>query len=555
MPLAGVLFLRYATRSADEDQSLSSALLPCLQVVGPVQLHNNPDARDVSPLTQPRPLAVLAYLLLARPRGAQLRADVIRLLWPQVSEAHGRRGLRNALYLIRQALGREAIVAIGERLIAVDPHVVRCDAFVLESADGHGYAAPVLASLRDPQAVPFADLHLEDALSFMQWVGTERERLLALKRAYPSAVSGAHHGAGDATVPMATTPAVDRPPRLHAADAFTSYLRGHYLFLRGAHGGSPDELQQSRSCFERALEQCTDYPPALAGLSNVYAVVARRGPWPLFAPTFSRAIAFAERAAVLDPSLAIPHVHFGVRALYLDDAWDLAGREFGTAAFKEPDYAEGRRFYGVWLGLANRHADALREMEAAARLEPDIPHILSSLGAARMAVGDVEGAEAALRRTLEVDPRHRPARERLLRLLEGAGRFEDALAEQSRVPGWPQMARYEEGWHRAGATGYAAIRREALQEELQELERRLLEGDEPSVNDLFAPPIVRVVSILRQLGENKRAHAWQLQACAQRGSLAHWFASLPDPDGRGELRSAATSHHAAPGTSPSCRHS
>ena len=27
----------------------------------------------------------------------------------------------------------------------------------------------------------------------------------------------------------------------------------------------------------------------------------------------------------LDPSLAIPHVHLGVKAMYLDDDWDTAG--------------------------------------------------------------------------------------------------------------------------------------------------------------------------------------------------------------------------------------
>lgn len=453
------------------------------------------------------------------------------MLWPNESPAQGRRGLRNALYLLRQVIGRDGVISLGEHLVGVNRLTVTCDALLLEAAE----PAPA-SGFRDegwdPGTLPFGGLVLDDAPAFMQWVEGERKRIQEVRRHLPS---GANKRPGQARVGSSvvrngfdTRGAGDLAGHAHAREPVTSYLRGHYLFLRGSHGGSPGELEQSRVCFERALEQDPDFAPALAGLANFHAVTARRGSFADFRTDFDRAIAYSERAALLDPSLAIPHVHFGVQALYLNDAWEVAGREFATAAFKEPEYAEGRRFYGVWLGLASRHQEALREMEAAARLEPDIPHILSSLGAARIAVGDVAGAEAALRQTLALDPRHRAARERLLRLLEDSGRLDLALDEAGRAPVWPEFAAYQEAWQRSGEDGYRSARRTEMLREVETLENRLTERPEATVNDLFSPPEVRLVVLLRQLGQSRRAHAWQLEACARRPILTHWFTALPE---------------------------
>lgn len=505
----------------------------CLHVLGPVVLRPRDDAgpaesRHAQVLTQPLPLALLSYLLLARPRGAQPRDTLVQLLWPHEDAAHGRRGLRNALYLLRQVLGHDAIVSIGERLVAIDPQWVTCDALLLERCDPQ--ASHEVQHLCAPDAIPFAGLELPDATPFMAWVDSERERLRALQR-----VDGMPHSAVAAngqinesgSVPASTSAMVAAHGPPHAGTAYSAYLRGHFLFLRAAHGGVPLELEQSRVCFERALTLQPDYPPALAGLANYHAVSARRGALSHFHDAFARAIEYSQRAAMLDPSLAIPHVHFGVQALYLDNAWERAGREFATAVFKEPEYAEGRRFLGVWLGLAGRPVDAVREMEAAARIEPDIPHILSSLSAARLAAGDVRGAEEALRRTLWLDPAHRVARDRLLRLLEDAGRYADALELAWRHPAWPAAQRYQDGWDRDGACGYQDARLLELREELDVLEARVVEQGQRTVNDLFAPPEVRLVQLLRLLGEHRRARAWQLQACASRPILSHWFDMLP----------------------------
>ena len=480
-----------------------------LSVLGPVTVRRLGDPPASSSVTQALHLALFAYLVLARPRGLQPRATVSELLWPGQEASRARRGLRNALYGLRQALGQEAVVSVGETLIGVPPSAVSCDALDLERG------TLSLGGTALGTCTPLDGLRVDDAPEFMRWLEGERDRLRAMLRAPRG---------GDAAVIPPGAPA--STPSTYALDPEVHYLRGHYLFLRAAPGGSPEDLEQCRQQFERALELAPDYALALAGLSNYYAVLARRGPYPQFHATFARALEYARRAADLDHRLAIPHVHFAVGAQYVDGDWDRAGREFAIAVAKEPDYAEGRRFYGVWLSQVGQREASLAEMETAAMLEPDIPHILSSVGAARLACGDVTGAEHALRKALAIDPRHKAARLRLVSLLEDARRWHDALVERMRLPALPGAADFAAAM--STPDGYASALRRAWADEAQEIEARLLEHPEPSINDLFAPPVVRLVTLLRLLGESRRAWSWQVQACATNPVLARWFASLPD---------------------------
>lgn len=482
-----------------------------LTVLGPVTLRSGAPVALGSALTQSRHLALLSYLVLARPRGLQARAAISELLWPGPDRARARRGLRNALYGLRQALGAGVIVSVGEELIGVTPGAVGSDALDLE----RGVLDLAGSALSTCQ--PFDGLRVDEAPAFMQWLEGERERIRSLLNAPRTGAAQP-----SPSVQVARTP--------HGLDPGVHYLRGHYLFMRAAHGGAHGDLDLCRSHFERALQLDPDHALAHAGLSNHYAVYARRGPYADFHATFARALAYARRATALDHRLAIPHVHFAVAAQYLDGDWDRAGREFATAVAKEPDYAEGRRFYGVWLSQVLRHEAALAEMETAAMLEPDIPHILSSLGAARLEAGDRTGAEHALLKALAIDPNHRAARLRLIHLLELDERWDHATEERARPPALPGAASFLTA--RSDPTAYQRVRREAWAEEARTIEARLLEGAEPTTSDIFAPPVVRLVQLLTWLGEAQRARSRRMQAVASDPRMRPWLATVPTSDPR-----------------------
>lgn len=490
-----------------------------LQVLGPVTVRS-PDVHGPTTLvTQALPLAVLCFLALARPRGLQSRDALIARLWPERDAVRGRRALRNALYTLRQALGPDIIVTVGEGLLGIDPARLTCDAHVLEREG-------TIATEVMHTAVPFDGLYVQGAPRFEEWLSLERDRLRGLlARARAEDRGTVPH---PSEVPVAERASAQTAPRSpHAQDAWVLCVRGHHLFLRSTPGNAPEELRQSRGCFERALSIDPTCASAYAGLANYYAVTARRGAYAVFHETFAQAITYSERALALDPSLAAPHVHFAVKAMYLDDDWDRAGVEFACAVRNEPEYAEARRFYGVWLGMSGRKEDALAQMEEAARLEPDIAYILSSLGAARLAVGDAAGGEAALRATLAINDRHLPARERLVSLLEENGRIGEALQERLRPPAMAGAEALHAAFVAEGADGYTTQLRAMLQERIRALETRLVEGAPATVDDIFSPPEVQLVGLYLRVGDHRRAHAWQLQSVARRPVLARWYSALP----------------------------
>jgi tetratricopeptide (TPR) repeat protein len=499
-----------------QDAAVTSASL-WLRVLGPVTVRRAGDPPEVSLVTQPRHVALLCYLALARPRGLHARDSIIALLWPEHDAQRGRRALRNALHGLRQLLGPNLIVAAGDGLVGLDPSQLQCDALELERT-------PMLASLGNEADLgePFEGFHVDEAAPFDWWLSRERDRLNALRqnRANSDVVVTRPR-----TRTLHTTPT---PARSDGVDPYSLFIRGNFLFLRSAHGGAPDELLQSRVLFERALALDESYAPALAGLSNFFAVAARRELLTPFHHWFAQAIAYSYRALEADPTLAIPHVHLAVEAMYLRDELDRAGEHFEMAVSNDPSYAEGHRFYGVWLTLMQRHDDALRAMETAAALEPDIPHIQSSLAAARIAVGDDAGGESALRQTLMLDAKHGPARERLLRLFERQERFDEAIAERLRDPTLDGAADFADAWRSNGATGYRQAREEEVARAIAILEPRILARAPTTVSDIYAPPVVRLIALYAQLGAWKKVRSWQLQACAERPALAHWIASLPE---------------------------
>ncbi|HXT49306.1 MAG TPA: hypothetical protein VN717_11750, partial [Gemmatimonadaceae bacterium] len=54
---------------------------------------------------QPKPLAFLAYLALATPRGPHRRDSLLALFWPELGEDEARRALRQALHRVRHHVG------------------------------------------------------------------------------------------------------------------------------------------------------------------------------------------------------------------------------------------------------------------------------------------------------------------------------------------------------------------------------------------------------------------------------------------------------------------
>jgi predicted O-linked N-acetylglucosamine transferase (SPINDLY family) len=115
----------------------------------------------------------------------------------------------------------------------------------------------------------------------------------------------------------------------------------------------------------------------------------------------------------------------------LDEAWALYERVLA----RRPDHPRALWLAGLLAGQLGRTALALERLGAAARLPTADGAVHAALGQALLTAGDTDGAEAAFRRALTLDPRLPAAHDGLGALLarrdrfaEAAGHFRAALA-------------------------------------------------------------------------------------------------------------------------------
>src|SRR5881396_3368357 len=93
------------------------------------------DGREVHTLLgQPRRFALLAYLAAATPPGFHRRDSLLALFWPELDQEHARTALRQALRVLRTALGSGVLVNRGDEDVGLDFEQVCVDGV----HEGHG---------------------------------------------------------------------------------------------------------------------------------------------------------------------------------------------------------------------------------------------------------------------------------------------------------------------------------------------------------------------------------------------------------------------------------
>jgi serine/threonine-protein kinase len=132
----------------------------------------------------PKPLALLAYLVVAETRGLHRRDKLVALLWPECDQPRARCALRQALAVLRECLGPDALQAGGleeigasEAHLRVDVHAFRAAAEAGRWDEAiHFFGGPLVDGLQIPQAN-----------DFMDWLDQARARLL---RTYERCLEG-----------------------------------------------------------------------------------------------------------------------------------------------------------------------------------------------------------------------------------------------------------------------------------------------------------------------------------------------------------------------------
>src|SRR3989449_2342521 len=169
-----------------------------LRTLGAVDLKDSEGCELRPLLTQPKRLALLAYLALAGSSGFRRRDTVVALFWPELDEEHARGSLRQALRFLRRSLGEGVIVSRGEEEIGVDRGALRCDATAFMEACEGGRHAEALDLYRGAFLDGF--FVSEAAPELERWVEEERIDLRRCAAASAWSLANRYRVAGGGSV-------------------------------------------------------------------------------------------------------------------------------------------------------------------------------------------------------------------------------------------------------------------------------------------------------------------------------------------------------------------
>lgn len=146
---------------------------PRILLFGPVDIVGTDDARRL--IRQPKAMFVLAYLIVARPRGLQSRDRLVAMFWPDQDETKARGSLRATLHVIRECLGPDVVSREGDTHIGFDQTLVRCDVTDFDAA----IAAGRLGQAIDLYRGPLLDQFIGESAAADHWLDQEREHFRA----------------------------------------------------------------------------------------------------------------------------------------------------------------------------------------------------------------------------------------------------------------------------------------------------------------------------------------------------------------------------------------
>ena len=212
-----------------------------------------------------------------------------------------------------------------------------------------------------------------------------------------------------------------------------------------------------------------------------------------------RAKQAALRALELDGALAEGYASLAIIHQYEFD-WAASERDLRRAIELRPDYPSAHHWLSLNLSFTGCVGEALAEAERALQLDPTSLVINNLIAVTRLFNRDFDGAIAAHKRTLEMDPGFALSHGHLGLAYAMQGRYDEADAEFDKgLPGRVQVFRR--------VAHAIAGHREKTVRILANLEERAAHG--------YVSPAQRGL-ILVALGERERGYALLDQACTER---------------------------------------
>lgn len=230
-----------------------------------------------------------------------------------------------------------------------------------------------------------------------------------------------------------------RPPG-GSMEAYNTFLRGNFF----SDLGSERDTRRAIDEFTRATALDPDYAFAWASLSrNWTSLAALYLTGDAAREAYAKARQASDRALALAPDMADAHV---ARGWLLENSamdWNGAMFEYQRALELSPSTLQTRFSVASILALQGRLTEAIKETGEAIAREPLVPNWWNWYSAYLSALGRLDDAEAAIRRSLALRPQGNSAWAQLAIIEIQRGDAEAALAAAGNEPEgpWRDIAR------------------------------------------------------------------------------------------------------------------
>jgi TolB-like protein/DNA-binding winged helix-turn-helix (wHTH) protein/Tfp pilus assembly protein PilF len=235
-------------------------------------------------------------------------------------------------------------------------------------------------------------------------------------------------------------------------EAFDLYLRGRFVWNQRNIEG----FKKAIDYFNQALAKDPNFALAYSGLADSHTLLTLYGESPTHLTDAKTA---AEKALLLDPSLAEAHTSLAAVRILHDWDWIGAEREFQRAIELNPNYAQAHQWYGnLLLGPQGRHNEAIAELLRARDLDPLSLIINADTGFAYYLAGRNDLAIQTYQKVLAINPNFVPVHFYLSKYYEQAGQYDLWLKEitaDDRLAGFSSSADYIEQTYAHG--GFHAV--------------------------------------------------------------------------------------------------
>jgi TolB-like protein/tetratricopeptide (TPR) repeat protein len=219
------------------------------------------------------------------------------------------------------------------------------------------------------------------------------QEVFAIQDSITTAVISHFSGAapGTRTVALART--------TESEEAYRLYLEGRFFWNKR----NAQAIGTAIDRFNRALKVDPDYAKAYVGLADALIALSQFG---IQSPAvvMPQAVSASRRALELGVNEAEIYNTAAHVAELNDRDWARAEQLYLRALGIDRDFATGHAWYGDLLMSRGREAEALDQMQVAARLEPLSAPILFQLATTHLRLGHLEEAEKGYLRILEMDP-------------------------------------------------------------------------------------------------------------------------------------------------------